>query len=202
MNAKRWAGGLAFVKNATVDPRIRLAIARSPHDAPRGAVIAFCTEHEISRMMFYHILKRAHVEGQAAALEPHSRRPKIPPNVTSETLKDQAIAMRETLAESGWDCGPVNVFDQKLKLGMHSRLVAVLAKIFRERGRIVLTQQNRRCSSFRSGRYPTPNVCWELDATEYVLQDGRKCMIFQLLDKHTWVAVAPWSLVRRMRRIR
>ena len=40
-----------------------------------------------------------------------------------------------------------------------------------------------------------PNACWQLDATEYVLEGGRKCVIFQLLDDHSRVAVA--SLVAR-----
>jgi hypothetical protein len=31
-----------------VDPRVRLAIAQWPPDAPRGVVSTFCTEHAIS----------------------------------------------------------------------------------------------------------------------------------------------------------
>ena len=32
-----------------IDPRVRLAIAQWPDDAPRGAVSTFCAEHGISR---------------------------------------------------------------------------------------------------------------------------------------------------------
>jgi hypothetical protein len=32
-----------------IDPRIRLAFAQWPDDAPRGAVSTFCAEHGISR---------------------------------------------------------------------------------------------------------------------------------------------------------
>ncbi len=32
--------------------------------------------------------------------------------------------------------------------------------------------------------------CWQLDATEYVLTGGRKCVIFQLIDDHSRYAVA------------
>ena len=35
-----------------------------------------------------------------------------------------------------------------------------------------------------------PNACWQLDATEYVLAGGRKCVIFQLIDDHSRYAVA------------
>lgn len=183
------------MKNDPVDPTIRLAIARWPEDAPRGAVTAFCTEHDISRKTFYHILKRARTEGQAAALEPRSRRPKSSPNTTSETLKDQAVAMRKTLEDSGWDHGPISVHDKMLKLGMQAPSVAVLARVFRERGLIVPAPQKRPRSSFRSFRYPMPNACWQLDATEYVLEGGRKCVIFQLIDDHSRLAVA--SLVAK-----
>ena len=42
-----------------VDPRVRLAIAQWPPDAPRGAVSTFCLEHAISRKTFYAIRRRA-----------------------------------------------------------------------------------------------------------------------------------------------
>lgn len=73
-------------KNAPVDPRVRLAIARWPDDAPRGSVTTFCAEHGITRKTFYAIRARAVEEGQAAALEPRSRRPKSSPaKITVET---------------------------------------------------------------------------------------------------------------------
>ena len=183
------------MKNDPVDPTIRLAIARWPEDSPRGAVTAFCTEHHISRKTFYQIRKRALTEGQAAALEPRSRRPKTSPNATSETLKDQAVAMRKSMEDAGWDHGPISVHDQMRKLGMQTLSIASLARIFSERGLVTPAPQKRPRSSYRSFRYPMPNACWQLDATEYVLEGGRKCVIFQLLDDHSRLAVA--SLVAR-----
>lgn len=103
--------------------------------------------------------------------------------------------MRETMEKSGWDHGPISVHDQMRKLGMQTPSVAVLARIFRERGLVVPAPQKRPRASFRSFRYPMPNACWQLDATEYVLEGGRKCVIFQLLDDHSRLAVA--SLVAR-----
>lgn len=116
-----WADELKSVKNDPVEPTIRLAISRWPDDAPRGAVTAFCTEHEISRKTFYQILERTRTEGQTAALEPRSRRPKSSPNTTSEAIKDQAVAMRLALEKSGWDHGPISVHDHMAKLGMQNR---------------------------------------------------------------------------------
>lgn len=39
-------------------------------------------------------------------------------------------------------------------------------------------------------RVSGPNACWQLDATEYVLTGGRKCVIFQLIDDDSRYAVA------------
>ena len=46
-----------------VDPRVRLAIARWPDDAPRGSVTTFCLEHDLSRKTFSAIRKRAQQGG-------------------------------------------------------------------------------------------------------------------------------------------
>ena len=43
---------------------------------------------------------------------------------------------------------------------------------------------------YRRFVYPAPNACWQLDGTEYVLTGGRKCVIFQLIDDHSCLAVA------------
>lgn len=176
--------------NDPVDSTIRLAITQWPDDAPRGAASAFCTEHNISRKTFYQILKRARTEGQAAALEPRSRRPKTSPNATTEIIKDQAVAVRKALEKAGWDHGPISVHDKMLKLDMEPPSVATLAKIFRDRGLVVPAPEKRPRSSYRSFRYPMPNACWQLDATEYPLEGGGKCVIFQLEDDHSRLAVA------------
>ena len=183
-------------KNEPVDPRIRLAIAQWPPDAPRGAVTTFCAEHGISRKTFYAILARARDEGQAAALEPRSRRPKSSPNRISSEAKDQALGVRAALESSGLDHGPISVHDKMRALGMEAPSVASLARIFREAGVARVEPKKRPRSAWRRFVYPAPNACWQLDATEYVLTGGRKCVIFQLIDDHSRYAVAShvaWS---------
>ncbi|MBP2373336.1 integrase core domain-containing protein [Paeniglutamicibacter psychrophenolicus] len=177
-------------KNEPVNARIRLAIAQWPEDAPRGSVTTFCAEHEITRKTFYAIRARARDEGQAAALEPRSRRPKASPTQLTEERKQEALQVRAALESSGLDHGPISVHDKMLSLGMQAPSVASLARIFREKN-VARSEPNKKPrASYRRFVYPAPNACWQLDATEYVLAGGRKCVIFQLQDDHSRLAVA------------
>lgn len=178
-------------RSEPVDPRVRLAITQWPPDAPRGAVSTFCAEHEISRKSFYAIRKRAAEEGQAAALEPRTRRPARSPNRTAEETKKQAIGVRAALEQSGLDHGPISVHEKMRSLGMVPvPSTASLSRIFREAGVARAEPRKKPRASYRRFVYPAPNACWQLDATEYVLTAGRKCVIFQLIDDHSRFAVA------------
>lgn len=162
-----------------------------PPDAPRGSVTTFCLEQGISREMFYAIRRRAAVEGPAAALEPRSRRPNRSPGKLTDDAAAQAIAVRAALEQSGLDHGPVSVHEKMRSLGMEPvPSTASLARIFREAGVAKVEPRKKPRASFRRFVYPAPNACWQLDATEYVLTGGRKCVIFQLIDDHSRLAVA------------
>ena len=176
--------------NGPVDPRIRLAISRRPDDAPRGAVTTFCVEHGISRKTFYVLRTRAETDGPAAILEPKSRRPHTSPTKITHELKQQAVEVRAALERSGLDYGPISVYEKMKKMGITPPSEASLARIFREAGMARLEPQKRPRASYRRFVYPAPNACWQLDATEYVLTGGRKCVIFQLEDDHSRKAVA------------
>ena len=174
-----------------VDPRVRLAITQWPDDAPRGAVSTFCVEHGISRKTFYAIRKRVAEEGPAAALEPRSRRPKSSPSKLSDEVKRQAIGVRAALEQSGLDHGPISVHDKMRTLRMDPvPSTASLARIFRQAGVARAEPKKKPRAAYRRFVYPAPNACWQLDATEYVLAGGRKCVIFQLIDDHSRLAVA------------
>lgn len=177
-------------KNEPVDARVRLAISQWPEDAPRGAVTTFCAEHQITRKTFYAILARARTEGQVAALEPRSRRPHTSPARIGEDAKEQAVRVRAALEASGLDHGPISVHDKLVSLGMDAPSVASLARIFRAKDVARAEPKKKPRAAYRRFVYPAPNACWQLDATEYVLTHGRKCVIFQLEDDHSRLAVA------------
>jgi len=178
------------VKNDPVDPRVRLAICRWPDDAPRGAVTTFCAEHDISRKTFYVIRARSRTEGPASALEPRSRRPRTSPTRITSEAHQHAISVRIALEQSGLDHGPISVFERMCQMGLEPPSVASLARIFRDAGVARLEPRKRPRASYRRFVYPAPNACWQLDATEYVLTGGRKCVVFQLIDDHSRFAVA------------
>jgi transposase InsO family protein len=160
-------------------------------------VTAFCAEHQISRKTFYVIRARTRTDGAAAALEPRSRRPKDSPTRLTEEIKQQALGVRAALESSGLDHGPISVHDKMHAMGLDQvPSVASLARIFRQAGVARLEPRKKPRSAWRRFVYPAPNACWQLDATEYVLAGGRKCVIFQLIDDHSRYAVAShvaWS---------
>lgn len=177
-------------RNDPVDPRVRLAISQWPPDAPRGAVTTFCAEHGISRKTFYLLRARAVADGAAAVLEPKSRRPRTSPTRVSKDVKRQALEVRAALEQSGLDYGPISVQAKMIAMGLPAPSNATLSRVFRDAGVARAAPNKRPRASFRRFVYPAPNACWQLDATEYVLTGGRKCVIFQLLDDHSRLAVA------------
>ncbi len=150
----------------------------------------FCDEHGISRKTFYALRARAKREGQAAVLEPRSRRPHHSPAKLDEAIKQQAVEVRAALECSGLDHGPISVHDKMKAMGLSAPSIAALGRIFREKGVARLEPKKKPRSSYRRFVYPAPNACWQLDATEYVLTGGRTCVIFQLQDDHSRLAVA------------
>lgn len=150
----------------------------------------FCAEQGIARSTFYALRARAIEEGQAAVLEPKTRRPKSSPRTITDEVKQQAIEVRAALESSGLDHGPISVHDKMRSLGLTAPSVASLARIFRQAGVARKEPRKKPRSAYRRFVYPAPNACWQLDATEYVLQGGRKCVVFQLEDDHSRLAVA------------
>lgn len=104
--------------NEPIDPRVRLAISQWPDDAPRGAVATFCIEHGISRQSFCKLRRRCRQEGQAAILEPRSRRPRSSPTKIADDAVSEAVQVRAALAASGLDHGPISVYEKMTSMGL------------------------------------------------------------------------------------
>jgi putative transposase len=154
-------------------------------------VSTFCLEHGISRKTFYSIRARVVAEGPASVLEPKSRRPKTSPSRLTDDVKRQAVGVRAALEASGLDHGPISVHEKMRSLGMTPvPSIASLARIFRQAAVARAEPKKKPRAAYRRFVYPAPNACWQLDATEYVLTGGRKCVIFQLIDDHSRFAVA------------
>ena len=101
------------------------------------------------------------------------------------------MAVRAALEASGLDHGPISVHEKMRAMGLPVvPSTASLARIFREAGVARAEPRKKPRSAWRRFVYPAPNACWQLDATEYVLTGGRKCVIFQLIDDHSRYAVA------------
>lgn len=150
----------------------------------------FCAEHEISRKTFYVLRARAVAEGPAAVLEPRSRRPMSSPSRIPGDVIQQALDVRASLERSGLDHGPISVHDKMRAMGLVAVSTATLSRIFRDAGVARVEPKKKPRAAYRRFVYPQPNACWQLDATEYVLTGGRKCVIFQLIDDHARLAVA------------
>lgn len=150
----------------------------------------FCAEHSISRKTFYVLRRRARLEGPAAVLEPRSRRPRSSPARLPEAVRSQALEVRAALERSGLDHGPISVHDKMASMGLKAPSPAWLARLFRDQGVARSEPSKRPRATWRRFVYPAPNACWQLDATEYVITQGRKVVIFQLQDDHSRLAVA------------
>ena len=124
-------------------------------------------------------------------LEPRSQCPKTSPMKVDQQVKDQVVVVWGALEVSGLDHGPISVHDKVVLMGLPVVLpVASLAKIFCEAGVAKLEPKKKPRAAWRRFIYPATNACWQMDATEYVLSQGRSCVIFQLEDDHSRMIVA------------
>ena len=118
-----------------------------------------------------------------------------------------ALGIRKQRAEDGWDNGPLSVRARLLELADHGEYEdlfkhtpvpsrATLARIFTRHGAVTPAPNKRPHASYRRFTFPRVHDCWQLDATEWQLADGRKVVIFQLEDDHSRYIVASqvaWS---------
>ncbi|MGL3150442.1 integrase core domain-containing protein [Microbacterium sp. A82] len=169
---------------------LRLIIASWPADAPRGAVSRFCTENNVSREWFYATRRRIQEDALPQALMPRSSRPRTSPRKTPAPVEALAIEARARLEAEGWDHGPISVGFELTRLGIAPPSRATLARIFTRNGLVTAQPKKRPRTSYIRFRYAAPNECWQIDATDWTLADGRVVAIFQLNDDHSRLQIA------------
>jgi transposase InsO family protein len=162
--------------------------------APRGAVSRFCAANGISRSAFYKIRARARAlpnPGQVPL--PASRAAKAVPARTAPEVEQLVVAERQRLRDAGLDCGPLSIRARLVRAGhegVPSR--ATIARILTRYGQVSPQPRKRPRSSYKSFRWPRPNDMWQLDGTEWRLDDEKntKQVIYQVEDDHSRMIVS------------
>lgn len=172
------------------DIKVRLLVTSWPEDSPRGAVTFFCKQHNVSRSWFYKVRGEAELKGQWGALELGSTKPASHPAATPEAMAELALAIREELKKGGFDYGPLSVGAKLRRQGLRPPSRATLARIFTRAGVVIPEPRKKPRGAFRRFVYPAPNCCWQIDATDWTLVNGRVVVIFQVEDDHSRVALA------------
>lgn len=172
------------------DPKIRLAVANWPDDAPRGAVFAFCKKHKVSRAWFYKVRAISVAESPMHAMELGSTKPLTSPRKTGQSMTDLLLATRASLENAGWDYGPLSVIAKLERQGVKPPARVTVWRIFSRAGVVVPEPRKKPHSSYKRFTYPEPNGCWQIDATEWLLANNTKVVIFQLIDDHSRLALA------------
>lgn len=176
----------------SIDPKTRLAIAQWPDDAPPGQ---------------YHLVLPgpghippiippdttiddrtgtgcSHPAGQQKAeIKPHADR-----------RRDRGAGARNQTRAGGGRPGlrarQRAAPDDSNGRGEGAPSVSTLARIFRREGVARSQPSKRPRSSWRRFVYPAPNACWQIDGTNYTLAGGRPCVILQIIDDHSRLAIA------------
>jgi transposase InsO family protein len=182
-----------------LNPQIRQAIADFDLDAaPRGAVSRFCAVNGISRSAFYKIRQAAPAGGESpeSFLLPRKSGPPVPPLKTGPGMERLVIDLRRELKREGWGCGPVSVRARLIRAG-HQNVPsrATLARIFTRYGLVAPEPKKRPRSANKRFCYPKANDMWQLDGTEWRLDDeaNTKQVIYQVEDDHSRMILA-WAV--------
>lgn len=144
----------------------------------------------MSREWFYATRRRLQEGDLPQSLMPRSSRPKTSPGSVPSLVERMAIEARSRLKAEGWDHGPISVAYELARLGVKAPSRSTLARIFTRHGLVKPEPKKRPRTSYIRFRYPAPNECWQIDATDWALADGTVVAIFQLNDDHSRLQLA------------
>lgn len=166
-------------KTVPMDKRL---MAITAGELPGITVIALCAQLGISRKTYYEWRKRHDKEGPAG-LEPRSRRPLSSPGQIPPRLEQHIVRLREQLP---LDNGAQAIYFELQRAGVdplpHVRTVH---RVLVRNGLVEPQPKKRPRSSWRRFEYDAPNACWQIDATQWELRNGRTVWIMDLLDDNS-----------------
>jgi len=149
---------------------------------PGVTITALCAELGISRKTYYEWRNRFDKEGPAG-LEPRSRRPLLSPNQVPAVIEQLIVRLREQLP---LDNGALAIFYQMQRDGVVPLpSPRTIHRVLVRNGLVAPQPKERPRSSWVRFEYDNPNECWQIDATQWELRDGRIAWIMDVLDDHS-----------------
>jgi len=162
-------------------------------------------DYDVSRYWVQQLVKRWHVEGEAA-YEPRSRRPRHSPHRVPAAVEDEIVRVRKELSRQGLDAGAETIRSHLARRTPRSGqghgpdqpglpAVSTIWRILTRRGFVTPQPQKRPRSSWHRFAAEQPNERWQADTTHWHLADGTGVEILNILDDHSRLVVT--SAVRR-----
>lgn len=170
-------------KVVTMEAKLRAVLAAGLEGVRVSDV---CRQLGISRQTFYKYRRRWMAEGPVGLVE-RSRRPRRSPRAIPAELEDEIVRLRKTLP---LDNGAQTIAYHLARDGWPVPSVATIHRALVRRGQVVAQPAKRPRSSWRRFEWPSPNDAWQIDATRWVLADGREVWIMDVLDDHSRLLVA------------
>ena len=160
-------------------------------------VAVICRELGISRQTYYQYRRRFQAEG-VDGLMPRSRRPRHSPRQLSPAAEDAIVAAFKWLQDEGWDCGAISIRARLTALALiagSSQLHGIASlrtihRVLHRRGLVAAAPQKRTRASYRRFEFPASNDCWQIDAFEQTLADGKVVVVFEVIDDHSRLLIA------------
>lgn len=171
-----------------MDVRIAIAAFEEVDDGSMS-VSEVCRRLGISRDTFYRYRSRREADGFAGLL-PRSTRPRSSPNQTPPGVVEAILEQRARLMAQGWDHGARSIHARLQRAGVAVPSARTVHRVLVREGLIEPAPAKRPRSSFKRFENPSPNGCWQLDGTEWVLANGERVCILRLIDDHSRLILA------------
>lgn len=138
----------------------------------------------VSRQWVHRLVARYRADGPLG-LRPGSRRPRLSPNATGQSVREQILALRTQLLGDGLDAGAESIRDRLIGTGQPAPSTSTIWRILRANDLVVAQPHKRPRSSWRRFQAAAPNGCWQSDFTHWQLADGTDTEIITWLDDHS-----------------